>query len=51
MKRCENCQWCRKIYATGQWSFYGCTHAPYNGKWVAEVKDCPKNAIASGKDK
>lgn len=35
------CQWCRMITATGGWSFYGCTHEPYHGKWIAEIEDCP----------
>jgi hypothetical protein len=22
--------------------FLGCRHEPYKGKWVAEIKECPK---------
>jgi hypothetical protein len=41
-ERCEGCKECRKIYANGGWTFYGCYYPPYKGKWVAEIKDCPK---------
>ena len=41
MNRCINCPWCKVIYANGQWSYFGCTHEPNQGKWVVEIKDCP----------
>lgn len=41
-KRCESCEYAREINATGDWRFIGCRHEPYKGKWVAEIKDCPK---------
>ena len=41
-ERCEGCKYCKRIYANGGWSFYACYHEPYHGKWVAEIKDCPK---------
>ena len=40
--RCEGCEFCKPIYANGGWRFFGCHHQPYHGKWVAEIKDCPK---------
>lgn len=40
--RCEECEFCKRICAQGGWSFYACYHSPYRGKWVAEIKDCPK---------
>ena len=40
--RCKNCEYAKTINATGNWEFVGCTHAPYKGKWVVEIKDCPK---------
>lgn len=43
MNRCEGCEFARRIEATGGWSFIGCRHEPYHGKWVAEIKECPKN--------
>jgi len=39
--RCQDCNYCKHISA-GDWSFYGCQHEPYKGKWVVEIKDCPK---------
>jgi hypothetical protein len=39
--RCDGCGDCRTVYATGGWSFLGCYHKPYHGKWVCEIRDCP----------
>lgn len=41
-ERCDGCNYCKIIQANGGWSFYGCFYKPYKGKWVAEIKDCPK---------
>lgn len=41
-QRCEKCAYNRPVYATDQWNFRGCYHKPYEGKWVAEIKRCPK---------
>lgn len=38
-ERCEGCTFCKRIYANGQWSFFGCHYPPYKGKWVATIKD------------
>lgn len=35
------CEYARMISANGGWSFYGCTHEPYHGKWIAEITKCP----------
>lgn len=41
-KKClEGCEYCKPVYSTGGWRFYGCFAKPYNGKWVSEIKDCP----------
>lgn len=40
--RCAICDYCKIVRANGGWSFYGCFYKPYKGKWVAEIKDCPK---------
>lgn len=40
MEKCNGCQFARKIGA-GNWYFIGCTHDPYKGKWIAELKSCP----------
>lgn len=42
-QRCEGCKYC-KVIDGGGWDFYGCHHEPYKGKWVAEIKLCPKKA-------
>lgn len=39
--RCTGCNDC-KIISGGGWSFYACHHNPHKGKWVAEIKQCPK---------
>ena len=41
-QRCEGCKYVRTVHATGGWCFVGCYHRPYAGKWVAEIKECPK---------
>lgn len=43
--RCKKCDKARCIEATGGYLFLGCYHNPYNGKSVAEIKDCPKIKI------
>ena len=40
-ERCDGCKYCKLVHANGGFSFYGCHHKPYRGKWVAEIKDCP----------
>ena len=40
-ERCDGCKYCKLVRANGGFSFYGCHHKPYRGKWVAEIKDCP----------
>lgn len=39
--RCDGCEHCKTVTATGQWEFFGCYCKPYRGKWVAEIKECP----------
>ena len=46
--RCRRCDFARCIVANGQFMFLGCTHPPYEGKWVVEIKDCPKDAKKGG---
>ena len=46
--RCCGCPECRTVYAKGGWSFLGCYHKPYHGKWVAEIQECPKNKEEEG---
>lgn len=43
--RCRNCDSCKEVRVTVNWSFYGCYHTPYIGKWIAEIQDCPKNVM------
>lgn len=40
--RCDGCRNCRTVHANGGWSFCGCYHEPFRGKWVAEIQNCPK---------
>ena len=42
--RCEGCKFVKLINAQNDWKFYACYCKPYRGKWVAEIKDCPKEA-------
>lgn len=44
-ERCAGCQYCKIVNACFGWSFYGCYCEPYRGKWVAEIKDCPKEMV------
>lgn len=48
--RCNPCKFSRCIVANGQFMFLGCTHPPYKGKWVAEIKNCPKVAKKDGEN-
>ena len=48
--RCNPCKSARAIVANGQFMFLGCTHSPYKGKWVAEIKDCPKTQREDGEN-
>lgn len=41
MSNCTKCNDCYKIAN----HMYGCGHNPYKGKWIAEVKKCPKEPI------
>jgi hypothetical protein len=43
--RCKRCKFARAVVANGQWIFLGCYHIPYNGKRVAEIKECPKERM------
>lgn len=40
--RCNPCEYAERVKAQDGFTFLGCKHEPYNGKWVAEIKDCPK---------
>ena len=46
--RCDGCNYRMRVYAQNNFSFYGCYHRPYIGKWVAEIKDCPKKPESEG---
>ena len=41
--RCSKCEFAKAVTANGGTIFLGCYHAPYKGKWVAEIKECLKN--------
>ena len=40
--RCHPCKYARAVFAQDQFMLLGCYHEPYRGKWVAEIKECPK---------
>ena len=40
--RCKPCDYAKVVVANEQYMFLGCYCNPYNGKRVAEIKDCPK---------
>ena len=40
--RCNPCPYAEEMNSSDGWFFLGCFHKPYNGKWVVEIKDCPK---------
>jgi hypothetical protein len=40
--RCKGCPYADVIRAQENFMFLGCRHEPYRGKWVAEIKSCPK---------
>ena len=40
-KLCNKCKYAHQVWANGGWSFIGCYGGDYNGKWVAEIEDCP----------
>ena len=41
--RCNPCKYAKVVIAApSQFMFLGCYHEPYCGKWVKEIKECPK---------
>jgi hypothetical protein len=42
--RCKKCEHKRIIQKPNGLSYTGCAHAPYQGKWVLEIRDCPKRS-------
>ena len=50
MARCNGCKDCRKVTAADGFTFLGCFHNPFRGKWVAEIKDCPKANVSDTED-
>lgn len=43
--RCHPCKYAKAINAGDDWVFLSCWHEPYKGKWVAEIKDCPRRLL------
>lgn len=43
--RCEGCEYRKIVHAQNNFTVYGCYHHPYIGKWVAEIRECPKTEI------
>ena len=42
IKDCKNCDHIKTVHATGGFKFKGCYYKPYKGKWIVEIKECPK---------
>ena len=40
--QCEFCDFAMFIDQWGERKILGCKHEPYKGKWIAEIKECPK---------
>lgn len=40
--QCEFCDFAMCIDKWGERKILGCKHEPYKGKWIAEIKECPK---------
>lgn len=38
----KECEFAEGIHAQDGFFFIGCHHEPYRGKWVREIKECPK---------
>lgn len=40
----KECKDCKKsgIITVGNFKFRGCHCEPYKGKWIIEIKECPK---------
>lgn len=49
--RCAGCKHCKRLKAQDDWSFYGCFHKPYKGKWIAEIENCPKESEVDNNDR
>ena len=44
-ERCKGCNYCKKVREQNKWWFYGCYCRPYNGKWIIEIENCPREAV------
>ena len=40
--QCQYCDFAMFIDQWGKRKILGCKHEPYKGKWIAEIKECPK---------
>ena len=47
--RCNPCKYAKAVVAGDDFTFLGCYCEPCHGKWVAEIKDCPKVKIEADK--
>lgn len=44
------CKHCRQVKAYPDFSFYGCFCAPYRGKWIVEIAECPQQSVESERE-
>lgn len=49
-KRCKQCTNRKGVSGSPGFNFMGCYHSPYRGKWITEIKDCPKNITKNGQN-
>ena len=48
--RCNPCKYSKCVNASVNYKFLGCYHEPYKGKYVGEIKSCPKEKQNDRKD-
>lgn len=42
-ERCRGCSFVKEVKGSFDFRFFGCFCPPFKGKWVSEIKDCPKD--------
>ena len=49
-KKCTECEYTREVTAQDIFKFIGCYHKPYKGKWIVEIRNCPRNDKNNSED-
>ncbi len=42
-EKCKKCTSCELSTTQDNLKYFGCFYGQYNGKWIEEFKECPKN--------